>query len=172
MKRVLCTVAVLMLVSLAYAGTLTPQQAMQATMNCPVCSAWTPEVSKNIRYDVFATKNGYVESFSNADESMQAAFDKCAATCEQRVSTIPTMTAEQKAKLCPFCQARMALLSSKDVTIETYKTHDGFISVATTATPAGMKATQQYATAMKAQSDLLEAAAKEMGKPEAVKAKM
>ena len=49
------------IVAFAGTSTMTPQQAMQATMNCPVCSAWTPDVSMNIRYDVFMTKNGYVE---------------------------------------------------------------------------------------------------------------
>jgi len=35
-----------------------------------------------------------------------------------------------------------------------------------------MKATQDYASAMKAQADLMEAAAKEMGKPGEMKSKM
>jgi hypothetical protein len=174
MKRVLCIVAVLMLAAVAFAGAspMTPQQAMQATMNCPVCSAWTPDVSKNIRYDIFTTKNGYVESFSNADETTADAFNKCAAECERRAGTIPTMSAADKAKLCPMCQARMTLMGSKDVTMETFKTHDGMITVGTTKSAAGMKAAQDYATAMKAQSDLLEAAAKEMGKPGEMKSKM
>jgi hypothetical protein len=174
MKRVLCTIAVLMLASVVFAGTtsMTPQQAMQATMNCPVCSAWTPEVSKNIRYDIFTTKNGYVESFMNADEASSDAFMKCAADCQQRAAGIATMSAADKAKLCPMCQARMALMGSKDVSMETFKTHDGMITVGTSKSAAGMKATQDYAAAMKAQSDLLEAAAKEMGKPGEMKSKM
>jgi len=174
MKRVLCIMAVLMLAAVAFAGagTMTPQQAMQATMNCPVCSAWTPEVSQNIRYDIFTTKTGYVESFSNADESMSDAFNKCAADCEKRAAMIPTMSAADKAKLCPMCQARMALMGSKDVSMETFKTHDGMITVGTTANAAGMKAAQDYASAMKAQADLMEAAAKEMGKPGEMKSKM
>ena len=48
MMRALCTVAALMmLATAAFAGSaMTPQQAMEKTMNCPVCSAWTPDVRK------------------------------------------------------------------------------------------------------------------------------
>ena len=174
MKRVLCIAAVLMFAVAAFAGTvaMTPQQAMEKTMNCPVCSAWTPDVSKNIRYDIFTTKTGSVESFMNADETSSAAFEKSAAECEKRAATIPTMSADQKAKLCPFCQARMGLMMQKDVTMENFRTHGGMITVTTASTPAGQKAVSEYASAMKAQADLMEAAAKEMGKPEVMKSKM
>ena len=173
MMRVLCTVAVLMLATTAFAGTdMTPQQAMEMTMNCPICSAWTPEVSQNIRYDIFVTKDGYVESFMNAKDSMADAFNKCAAECEKRAASVPTMSAEQKAKLCPFCQAKMGLMSQKDIVLENFKTHTGWITVATATSPAGQKTASEYAAKMKAQSDLLEEAAKEMGKPETMKGKM
>ena len=173
MMRVLCTVAVLMLATAAFAGsTMTPQQAMQVTMNCPVCSAWTPDVSQNIRYDIYTTKNGTIETFMNADASTMDAFNKCAAECQKRAEGIPTMSADQKAKLCPLCTARVGVMSNKDVVIEHFKTHTGFVTVATTTTPAGQKALQEYAAQMKGHSDLLEAAAKEMGKPETMKSKM
>lgn len=173
MMRVLCTVAVLMLATAAFAGSnMTPQQAMEKTMNCPVCSAWTPDVSQNIRYDIFVTKNGYIESFMNANESTMDAFNKCAAECEKRAATIPSMSADQKAKLCPFCTARMDLMGSKDVVLENFKTHTGWVTVATTTSAAGQKTAAEYAAAMKAQSDLLEAAGKEMAKPETMKGKM
>lgn len=173
MKRVLCTVALLMLATAAFAGSaMTPKQAMEATMNCPVCSAWTPEVSQNIRYDIFTTKNGYIESFMNANEAMSDQFNASAAECEKRAAAIPTMSADQKAKLCPFCQARMGLMSQKDIVLENFKTHNGWITVATATTPDGQKATMEYAKGMKTQADMLEAAAKEMGKPEVMKGKM
>ena len=173
MMRVLCTVAALALATAAFAGsTMTPKQAMDSTMNCPVCSAWTPDVSQNIRYDVFTTKNGYIESFMNANEATMDAFNTCAAECQKRAASIPTMSADQKAKLCPMCTARMSLMSSKDVVLESFKTHTGFVTVATATTPAGNKTVQEYAAAMKGHSDLLEAAAREMGKPETMKGKM
>jgi len=52
--RALCALVVLMLATAALAGEMTPQQAMEKTMNCPVCSAWSqePGVDQNIRYDV------------------------------------------------------------------------------------------------------------------------
>ena len=171
MKRVLlCTVAVLMLAGIAVAaGEMTPQQAMEKVMKCPVCSAWNP-VAQNIRYDIFTTKNGTIESFMNAGAD-PAAWDAAAADCEKRMATVPTMSADQKAKLCPFCMAHMNLTSSKDVTIQNYKAHTGYITVATWSTPAGQKALTDYATSMKSTSSLLETAAKDM-KPADMKGKM
>ena len=173
MMRVLCTVAVLMLATAAFAGTaMTPQQAMEKTMNCPVCSAWTPDVSQNIRYDIFTTRNGYIESFMNANESTMDAFNKCAAECQKRAEGISTMTADQKAKLCPLCTAKAGMMGSKDVVIENFRTHTGWVTVATTSNTAGQKAATEYAAQMKEYTDLMEAAAKEMGKPETMKGKM
>ena len=174
MMRILCTVAALMLATVAFAGTgdMTPQMAMEQVMNCPVCSAWTPDVSQNIRYNIFTTKSGYVESFMNSNEAVAPAFEKCAAECEKRMASIPTMTPEQKGKLCPMCQAHMQLMGQKDVTMENFKTHTGWITVASSTSAAGQKAVSEYAASMKKQSDLMEAAAKEMGKPEVMKIKM
>jgi len=171
MKRVLlCTVAVLMLASIAFAaGEMTPQQAMEKVMNCPVCSAWNP-VALNIRYDIFTTKTGTIETFMNAGAD-QAAWDAASADCEKRMATVPTMTAEQKAKLCPFCMAHMNLTSAKDVTIQNYKAHTGYVTTATWNTPAGQKAVTDYATSMKSTSQMLETAAKDM-KPADMKGKM
>jgi len=171
MKRVLlCTVAVLMLASIAFAASeMTPQQAMEKVMNCPVCSAWNP-VAQNIRYDIFTTKTGTIETFMNAGAD-QAAWDAASADCEKRMATVPTMTAEQKAKLCPFCMAHMNLTSAKDVTIQNYKAHTGYVTTATWNTPAGQKAVTDYATSMKSTSQMLETAAKDM-KPADMKGKM
>ncbi|HXS10630.1 MAG TPA: hypothetical protein VN852_11660 [Candidatus Krumholzibacteria bacterium] len=171
MKRVLlCTVAVLMLTSIAFAaGEMTPQQAMEKVMNCPVCSAWNP-VAQNIRYDIFTTKTGTIETFMNAGAD-QAAWDAASADCEKRMATVPTMTAEQKAKLCPFCMAHMNLTNAKDVTIQNYKAHTGYVTTATWNTPAGQKAVTDYATSMKSTSQMLETAAKDM-KPADMKGKM
>jgi len=171
MKRVLlCTVAVLMLASIAFAASeMTPQQAMEKVMNCPVCSAWNP-VAQNIRYDIFTTKTGTIETFMNAGAD-QAAWDAASADCEKRMATVPTMTAEQKAKLCPFCMAHMNLTNAKDVTIQNYKAHTGYVTTATWNTPAGQKAVTDYATSMKSTSQMLETAAKDM-KPADMKGKM
>jgi len=171
MKRVLLrTVAVLMLTSIAFAaGEMTPQQAMEKVMNCPVCSAWNP-VAQNIRYDIFTTKTGTIETFMNAGAD-QAAWDAASADCEKRMATVPTMTAEQKAKLCPFCMAHMNLTNAKDVTIQNYKAHTGYVTTATWNTPAGQKAVTDYATSMKSTSQMLETAAKDM-KPADMKGKM
>ena len=171
MKRVLlCTAALLVLASLAFAGSdMTPQQAMEKVMNCPVCSAWNP-VAQNIRYDIFTTKTGTIESFMNAGAD-QAAWDAASADCEKRMATVPTMAADQKAKLCPFCMAHMNLTSSKDIAIENYQSKTGWITVATATTPEAKKALAEYASSMKNTAQMLETAAKDM-KPETMKGKM
>lgn len=171
MKRVLlCTVAVLMLAGIAMAaGEMTPQQAMEKVMNCPVCSAWNP-VAQNIRYDIFTTKNGTIESFMNAGADAEK-WDACAADCEKRLATVSSMSADQKAKLCPMCMAHMSLAGQKDVSVQNYKTHTGYITVATWTSPAGQKALNDYTMSMKSTASLLETAAKEM-KPETMNSKM
>ncbi|HKW15629.1 MAG TPA: hypothetical protein VJS69_14170 [Candidatus Krumholzibacteria bacterium] len=173
MKRVLlCTLAVLMLASLAFAAgeTMTPQQAMEKVMNCPVCSAWNP-VAQNIRYDIFTTKNGTIETFMNAGAD-QATWDACSADCEKRMAGVATMSADQKAKLCPFCMAHMNLMSAKDVTIQNYKAHTGWVTTTAWNNPAGQKAVTDYATSMKNTSQLLETAAMSMKPAETQKGKM
>lgn len=171
MKRVLlCTVAVLMLAGVAFAaGEMTPQQAMEKVMNCPVCSAWNP-VAQNIRYDIFTTKTGTIESFMNAGAD-EAAWNAASADCEKRMASIPSMTADQKAKLCPMCMAHMTLSSQKDVSVQQYHTKTGWIAVTTANTPAGQKAVSEYAASMKATSELLASAAKDMD-PGTMKSKM
>jgi hypothetical protein len=168
--------AVLALATAALAGTgeMTPQQAMEKMMNCPVCSAWStePGVTDNIRYDIIQTKNGYVETFMTADEKMMPAFEKCGAECEKRMAAIPTMDKEQKDKLCPFCVGHIKLSSRTDLEFEMHKTHMGWVSVASATTPDGVKALHGYAAKAKKHADLLAQAGAEMSKKDAQKAKM
>lgn len=175
--RALCVLAVLTLATAALAGTageMTPQQAMDKMMKCPVCSAWSEEagVVDNIRYDMITTKNGYVETFMSASEKMMPAFEKCGAECEKRVATIPSMTQEQKDKLCPFCVGQMKLASRKDLEFEMHKTHMGWITVASSTTPEGVEALHGYAKKAQKHAALLAEAAMEMQKKEPQKAKM
>ena len=174
MKRALCTVAALLIAVAAFAGTdLTPQQAMEKTMNCPVCSAWgvEPALGPTLRYDITPTKTGFIETMQTSNEAMKPAFDTAAAECEKRAAGIPTMTAEQKAKLCPFCVAHMQL-DRKDLTFDQANTALGMVNVATSSTPEGVKALHDYAAACKKQSDLLQQASMEMQQGQVQKAKM
>ncbi len=172
MKRVLCTVAALFIAVAAFAGTdMTPQQAMEKTMNCPVCSVWgvEPALGATLRYDVVPTKMGFIEVMQTSNEAMKPAFDKAAAECEKRAAGIPTMSAEEKAKLCPYCVAHMTI-DRKDVTFDHAATSLGMVNVAASTTPEGVKALHDYAAACKKQSDLMHQASMEMEKTQ--KAKM
>ena len=174
MKRVMCTFAVLLIAVAAFAGTeLTPQQAMEKTMNCPVCSAFNvePALGPTLRYDITPTKTGFIETMQTSNEAMKPAFDKAAAECEKRAAGIPTMTAEQKAKLCPFCVAHTQL-DRKDLTFDQASTALGMVNVASSSTPDGVKALHDYAAACKKQSDLLHQAGIEMQQGQVQKAKM
>jgi hypothetical protein len=175
MKRVLCTVAALMIATAAFAGSpeLTPQQAMEKTMNCPVCSAWgvDPALGPTLRYDIAPTKTGYIEVFQTSNEALKPSFDKAEADCEKRAAGIPNMSADEKAKLCPFCVAHMTIIR-KDVTFEQASTALGMVMVGTSTTPEGIKALHDYAAACKKQSDLMHQASMEMQKQGVQKAKM
>jgi hypothetical protein len=177
MKRILCTVAILMVASMAFAGTasdtssMTPQQAMAAMANCPVCSVWMtdPALGPNLRHNVFATKDGYVETLMDSDPSTMASFNKCAAECEKRAASVPSMSAEQKAKLCPLCQGHMAFMGVKGVSVENFNADLGLITVGSATTPEGVKAMHEYVTKSHNFGELLSKA--EMG-AEPMKSKM
>lgn len=174
MKRVLCTVAMLVLATAAFAGSeLTPQQAMEKAMNCPVCSAWgvEPALGPTIRYNVATTKTGFIEVMQTSNEAMKPAFDKAAAECEKRAAGIATMSADEKAKLCPFCVAHMTI-DRKDVTFDDAQTALGMVRVASSTTPEGTKALHAYAAACQKQSDLMHEASKAMQQGQVQKAKM
>jgi hypothetical protein len=174
MKRVLCTVAALMIATVAFAGSdLTPQQAMDKAMNCPVCAAWgvEPALGPTIRYDIATTKTGFIEVMQTSNEAMKPAFDKAEADCEKRAAGIATMSADEKAKLCPFCVAHMAI-DRKDVAFDNANTALGVVRVASSSTPEGIKALHDYAAACQKQSDLMHEAAKSMPPKEVQKAKM
>jgi hypothetical protein len=85
---------------------------------------------------------------------------------------IPSMTQAQKDALCPFCIGHMKMMDRKDLTFETAKTPMGWVTVASSSSPEGVKALQTYASAAKHHSDLLQAAGKEMGNKEVMKSKM
>ena len=174
MKRMVCTVAALLIATAAFAGSdMTPQQAMEKMMNCPVCSAWSsdPALGPTLRYDIVSTKMGFIEALQTSNEAMKPAFDKCEAECEKRAAGIPTMSADEKAKLCPLCVAHMSIMR-KDVTFEQANTSLGMINVAISLTPEGIKALHEYAATCKKQSELMHQAGMEMQKGQAQKAKM
>lgn len=173
MKYVLCTVAALTIATAAFAGDLTPQQAWEKTMNCPVCSAWAmdPALGPTIRYTVATTKTGFIEVMETSNEAMKPSFDKAEAECEKRAAGIATMSADEKAKLCPYCVAYMTI-GRKDVGFDNANTALGVVHVASSTTPEGTKALHDYAAACQKQSDLMQQASKEVQAKEVQKAKM
>jgi len=174
MKRILCTVAALMIATAAFAGTdLTPQQAWDKTMNCPVCSAFSmdPALGPTLRYSIATTKTGYIEVMETSNEAMKPSFDKAEAECKKRAAGIATMSADEKAKLCPYCVAHMTI-DRKDVSFDNAKTALGVVVVGVSDTPDGVKALHDYAAACQKQSNLMAEYAKTMPPKDVQKAKM
>lgn len=173
MKRVLCTVAALMIATTAFASDLTPQQAWEKTMNCPVCSAFgmDPALGPTLRYTIATTKTGYIEVMETSNEAMKPSFDKAEAECEKRAAGIATMSADEKAKLCPYCVAHMTI-DRKDVSFDNAKTALGVVNVGVSNTPDGVKALHDYAAACQQQSNLMAEYAKTMPAKDVQKAKM
>jgi hypothetical protein len=179
MKRIICTVVALMFATVAFAGTaakmedMTPQQAMTAMANCPVCSVWMtePALGPTLHHNVYATKNGYVEMLSTSDMAMVPAFNKCAMECEKRAEGIPSMSAEQKGMLCPLCVGHTKFMGRSDVMVENFNTDNGMISVASSTSPEGVKILHDYAASSKAFSDKMAQMGSDMSK-EPMKSKM
>jgi len=166
MMRMLAAAALLVIATTAVASpeAMTPQQAMEKMMNCPVCSAWhaEPALGPTMRYSISSTKTGYIETLSTADESLKPAFDKCAAECEKRAAGISSMSADQKGELCAFCVEHMKLMDRKDLTFENVKTPLGIVTVATSSSPDGVKALHGYAAVAQKQADMMAEAHKGM----------
>ncbi len=163
MMRLFATAALLVLAMAAVASpdAMTPQQAMESMMNCPVCSAWSaePTLGPTIRYSISNTKTGYIETLSTANESMKPAFDKCAAECEKRAAGVASMPKAEKDKLCAFCAGHVKLMGRKDLSFENVNTPLGIVTVATASTPDGVKALHSYAAAAQKQADMMAQAA-------------
>lgn len=159
MKRIPLTAALLMVAAVAIASpeAPTPQQVMEKMMNCPVCSAWNaePALWPTMRHSITQTKTGYIETLETADESMKPAFDRCAAECEKRAASMPTMSAEQKGKLCAICIGQMKLMERKDLSFDNVSTPLGLVMVGNAGSPDGIKALHAYAATAQKQSDLL-----------------
>ena len=163
MKRALIALALVMIAAVAVGSPneMSPQQAMETMMNCPVCSAWSaePALGPTIRYSISTTKTGYVETLSTADESMKPTFDKCAAECEKRAAGVASMPKAEKDKLCAFCAGHVKLMARKDLAFENVNTPLGIVTVATASTPDGVKALHGYAAAAQKQADMMAQAA-------------
>lgn len=159
MMRMPLTAALLLVAAIATASpeATAPDQAMAKMMECPVCSAWgaEPALGPTMRYSITQTKSGYIETLATADESMKPAFDRCAAECEKRAASIPTMSAAQKAKLCPMCVGHMKLMERKDLSFDNVSTPLGLVMVGNANSPDGVKALHAYAATAQKQADMM-----------------
>jgi hypothetical protein len=153
--------------SLAVAGQMTAEQAMQKMMSCVSCAPYAeyPELGPNIRYDIFETSSGFVAAFMLADEKLAPKFRECEKKCEAaRATAMKLSEKEVEAKLCPFCSGMFKLMARDDVTIEEFQTKLGQVVVASASSDKGVEALHGYAKTAKETSDLLDkAAAKMMG---------
>lgn len=166
MKKIgLVALAIALIAAVAFAGDMTPEQAMQKMMNCEACKPMNdyPELGPNIRFDMVETDNGFVSTFMMADESVMPAYHECEKKCEEtRAKAMKFTDEEAQQKLCPFCLGMRKVMARKDVTVNNYPASLGGITVATARTPEGVKALHDYAKMAKETSHLLEQAAMNM----------
>ncbi len=154
-------------VQLAFAGDMTADQAMQKMMNCSACKPMMdyPQLGPNIRYDIHETPNGFVATFMLADEKLMPAMRECEAKCEvTRAAAMKMSDKEAQEHLCPFCTGLRDLMSRGDVTLDHFETSTGYVTVVTSNTDDGVKATHTYAQMARETSALLAEASAKMEK--------
>lgn len=166
MKKIaIVALAVALVAAVAYAGDMTPEQAMQKMMNCEACRPMNdyPQLGPNIRFDMVETDNGFVSTFMIADESVMPAYHECEQKCQEtRAKAMKFTDEEAQQKLCPFCQGMRKVMARKDVQVSEYPTTLGDVTVATASSPEGVQALHDYAKMAKETSQLLKQAAMNM----------
>ncbi|MBD3298283.1 MAG: hypothetical protein GF341_06485 [candidate division Zixibacteria bacterium] len=166
MKTIGLTVLAIALVgAVAMAGDMTPEQAMSKMMNCEACKPMNeyPQLGPNIRFDMIETDNGFISTFMMADESVVPAYKECEKKCEStRAAAMEMSDEEAKEKLCPFCVGMRKVMAREDVTVNTYPTTMGSVTVAEATSEEGTKALHNYAAMAKETSNLLAEATMKM----------
>ncbi len=161
----LAVLAIAIVGAVAIAGNMTPEQAMEKMMNCEACKPMNeyPQPGPNIRFDMIETDNGFISTFMMADESVVPAYRECEKKCEATRGAAMKMSDEEaKEKLCPFCIGMRTVTAREDVTVKTYPTSMGSVTVAEATSEEGTKALHAYAAMAKETNALLTEAAMKM----------
>jgi hypothetical protein len=161
-KGIWTTVAALALVaSVAVAGTMTPEEMTAKVINCPNCKAMAnyPELMTNLRPDIFKTEAGFVSTFLVADAKTLPMCQKWEADCKANAAN-PAMASS----MCPICVSYGSIMMNKDIKMESFMGSMGRITVASSATKAGVDALHAHVALMQEASAVMPAAMAEIMK--------
>lgn len=149
MRRKWMMLSVICVLSLvATAGAMTPEQMTDKIANCPNCKALGnyPDLMPNLRPEIFKTANGFVSTFLVADAKTLPSCAKWEKECGDMMAKATQADIEKH--YCPICQSMGGLMGNKDVTMESFTTAMGKVTVATGKTKAGIEALHAHVALM------------------------
>jgi len=153
--------AVALVATVAVAGNMTPQELTTKVTNCPNCKAMAnyPELMTNLRPDIFATQSGFVSTFLVADAKALPACQKWEGECAANAAK-----PELASSMCPICVSYGGLMMNKEVKMESFVGSMGRVTVASSATKAGVDALHTHVALMNDMKAVMPAAMAEIMK--------
>lgn len=161
-KGILTTIAALtLLASVAVAGTMTSAELTTKITNCPNCKAMAnyPEVMANLRPDIFKTESGFVSTFLVADAKALPMCQKWEGECAANAAN-PAMASS----MCPICVSYGSMMMNKEIKMESFMGALGRITVASSATKAGVEQLHAHVALMQEATAVMPAAMAEIMK--------
>ncbi len=158
--------AVVLVATVSMAG-MTPQEMTTKVVNCPNCKSLAnyPELMPNLRPDIFATQNGFVSTFLVADAKTLPLCQKWEAECEAMMGNMAKTSPADIAKTyCPVCVSYGDIMMNKDVRFESFMGSMGRITVASSATKAGVDVLHAHVATMNEMKAIMPAAMAEIMK--------
>jgi len=167
-KGIWAAVAAIMLVAtVAVAGTMTPAELTTKITNCPNCKALAnyPELMPNLRPEIFKTDAGFVSAFLVADAKMLPMCQKWESEC-----TANAGNPEMASSMCPICVSYGSMMMNKEIKMESFMGAMGRITVASSATKAGVEQLHAHVALMQEATAVMPAAMAEIMKGASKKA--
>lgn len=161
-KRILMGVAVMcMAATIAVAGTMTPAELTTKITNCPNCKALAnyPELMPNLRPEIFKTETGFVSAFLVADAKVLPMCQKWEGDCAANAGN-PAMASS----MCPICVSYGSMMMNKEIKMESFMGSMGRITVASSATKAGVEQLHAHVALMQEATAVMPAAMAEIMK--------
>ena len=153
--------AIALVATVAVAGSMTPQEMTTKVTNCPNCKSLAnyPELMPNLRPDIFKTESGFVSSFLVADAKVLPMCQKWEGECTANASK-----PEMASSMCPICVSYGGLMMNKEVKMESFMGSMGRITVASSATKAGVDVLHAHVATMNEMKAIMPAAMAEIMK--------
>ena len=161
-KQIWMSVAtVAIMATVAVAGTMTPAELTTKITNCPNCKALAnyPELMPNLRPEIFKTGTGFVSAFLVADAKVLPMCQKWEGDCAANGGN-PAMASS----MCPICVSYGSMMMNKEIKMESFMGSMGRITVASSATKAGVDQLHAHVALMQEATAVMPAAMAEIMK--------